>query len=739
MSYGTLQNDKSQRAAIQALLNGTAPLPPDALFPGSVARSVVGKLGELPSVTDLGADPTGVADSAAAFTTAAASGKKYRVPKGTYRLASSVSLPSDACLIGDNRATVTIQPDIDVDAFTIDLVAAGASMRDICVRDMSVIVRSTAFKAGRMNCAGMKVGAAAFWIKDDHAQNGTRDPRWVFQLELSNLDIVGSQTEGNRVGACGIFVDGALLYSTRIRDILQYYPCHGLSRSVWGVKIITAANADPDTDTITLAGHGFSNNDQIAFVMDDWTQAFSIGLSPRARYYAINVSTDTFQVSATSGGSALDISGAAPADFGVAEVFPGVTKTDRCELVQINNWKVSNPPDDGMSIFMVHNAVRWDFLGSVETYPSKTSLGILNWPYATNSAASSACRGAIYNEGPTAGGGTLRKFNVIEGRGHDLWLAHGPVELNAYRSRITGALHERKTGLASGCRQTLINGSSNFVENTGATGNWNVTDAEAFIVDRGVSNRVSNTGIYPPYWDGVRHSALADGIEEAFGIVPVLRGLDYPLEHYFIPGLRCGQVSATTTDVSYVYDSAARTKTIFRQNRSNGDANFLLKAPSGRDWVPTVNLPNGYYLFRFRVRTSNNSSATGVEFRLRYGADGATGSFTNIITQSSLTFPNTYAIYEYMVNLSSLTSSNWPLCLTFVGADGNDWLLDWAALIPAAAMQWQDRGSAAPTVGQWPQGWLRWNTAPAAAGAPGWVCTAAGTPGTWNAMAAVAA
>lgn len=48
-------------------------------------------------------------------------------------------------------------------------------------------------------------------------------------------------------------------------------------------------------------------------------------------------------------------------------------------------------------------------------------------------------------------------------------------------------------------------------------------------------------------------------------------------------------------------------------------------------------------------------------------------------------------------------------------------------------------GTAAPTTGTWAVGDKRWNSAPAAGGTPGWLCTTAGTPGTWKAMASVAA
>jgi hypothetical protein len=47
--------------------------------------------------------------------------------------------------------------------------------------------------------------------------------------------------------------------------------------------------------------------------------------------------------------------------------------------------------------------------------------------------------------------------------------------------------------------------------------------------------------------------------------------------------------------------------------------------------------------------------------------------------------------------------------------------------------------TAAPSTGTWGRGDIVWNSTPSAAGTPGWVCTAAGTPGTWKAMAVVAA
>jgi len=48
-------------------------------------------------------------------------------------------------------------------------------------------------------------------------------------------------------------------------------------------------------------------------------------------------------------------------------------------------------------------------------------------------------------------------------------------------------------------------------------------------------------------------------------------------------------------------------------------------------------------------------------------------------------------------------------------------------------------GTAAPTTGTWNRGDRCWNINPAAGGTPGWICTTAGTPGTWRAIANLAA
>ena len=51
---------------------------------------------------------------------------------------------------------------------------------------------------------------------------------------------------------------------------------------------------------------------------------------------------------------------------------------------------------------------------------------------------------------------------------------------------------------------------------------------------------------------------------------------------------------------------------------------------------------------------------------------------------------------------------------------------------------WRTTAQGAPSTGTWAVGDQAWKSDPAAGSAPGWICTTAGTPGTWKAMAVLA-
>lgn len=57
----------------------------------------------------------------------------------------------------------------------------------------------------------------------------------------------------------------------------------------------------------------------------------------------------------------------------------------------------------------------------------------------------------------------------------------------------------------------------------------------------------------------------------------------------------------------------------------------------------------------------------------------------------------------------------------------------------SSVLRREENGTAIPTTEYWWQGDVVWNTAPTAGGVPGWVCVTSGAPGTWKAMATIAA
>jgi hypothetical protein len=69
------------------------------------------------------------------------------------------------------------------------------------------------------------------------------------------------------------------------------------------LKPWAACSVDAGTDTITVASHGFANGDLVDFS----ATTLPGGISEDTKYYVINKATDTFQISATEGGAAIDI------------------------------------------------------------------------------------------------------------------------------------------------------------------------------------------------------------------------------------------------------------------------------------------------------------------------------------------------------------------------------------------------------------------------------------------------
>lgn len=91
------------------------------------------------------------------------------------------------------------------------------------------------------------------------------------------------------------------LYCTR-GDLYRF----GLTRGALGVAGRVVESSLASTDVITLDAHGFDTGNEVAFRATEGG-TLSSPLVAGTTYYAIRLSDSTFQVAATDGGAALDL------------------------------------------------------------------------------------------------------------------------------------------------------------------------------------------------------------------------------------------------------------------------------------------------------------------------------------------------------------------------------------------------------------------------------------------------
>lgn len=68
-----------------------------------------------------------------------------------------------------------------------------------------------------------------------------------------------------------------------------------------------AVNTDVSTDTITITGHGFSDGEELKYVAPAAPATALGGLTDGTNYFVVSSTANTFQLAATSGGAAIDL------------------------------------------------------------------------------------------------------------------------------------------------------------------------------------------------------------------------------------------------------------------------------------------------------------------------------------------------------------------------------------------------------------------------------------------------
>lgn len=137
---------------------------------------------------------------------------------------------------------------------------------------------------------------------------------------------------------------------------------------------------------------------------------------------------------------------------------------------------------------------------------------------------------------------------------------------------------------------------------------------------------------------------------------------------------------------------------------------------------------------------------TGGTFEIDYAENGVSVGAAALFT-SAYSGQIVRIVTSYVLTASGLTSCGAAFRNFTTGSSGNIELYGFTNSIGSSVPKYptysyptniQTYSSAAPTTGTWAQGDVVWNNAPSSGGTPGWVCTSAGSPGTWKAMANLA-
>lgn len=99
-----------------------------------------------------------------------------------------------------------------------------------------------------------------------------------------------------------------------------YFDVYVSNASVWGPGTATGTfTVNTGTDTLTLAAHGLAIGSRVHVVNSGG--ALPTGLAANTKYFVINTTTDTLQLSLTSGGAAVDITTAGSGTHSLSNQF----------------------------------------------------------------------------------------------------------------------------------------------------------------------------------------------------------------------------------------------------------------------------------------------------------------------------------------------------------------------------------------------------------------------------------
>lgn len=252
---------------------------------GAVATTVQAKLRESVSVLDFGADPTGVADSTAAFVAALAASDYVLVPAGTYTIDTQIDITGNKTISGlNNTSTVNQTAVITFTGGSGSLFSATSAEYDgICIRNLTILggngayaIRSSRpqsvfenilmepFNGGGIELFEAGTGSQASWSTQ------IKNVKWVAPTSATAYRGYQIDVNGGHVLLDGcVAIYGAIGINIDQGEAIDIYRCSTNQQSVY------SSSAATDTCSIRLSGGGYK---KAISIRHSYIEGFTYGI-----------------------------------------------------------------------------------------------------------------------------------------------------------------------------------------------------------------------------------------------------------------------------------------------------------------------------------------------------------------------------------------------------------------------------------------------------------------------------
>jgi hypothetical protein len=200
---------------------------------GAVQRTALTKFRDTVSVKDFGAVGDGVTDDAAAITAAIATGKAVYLPTGTYKVLTTIVIPTQAMIFGDGK----VKTKILAGTIGMTVMASTSIVRNACIRDFTIEPASLSGYGGigllvdsfaqshieNIQINGFRNGSTGVGIKFLNTYGGCYFNNLI-NLHLENSDTALLMTGANNTTAVGYMNFSNLVVYQEIDCILMLCP-----------------------------------------------------------------------------------------------------------------------------------------------------------------------------------------------------------------------------------------------------------------------------------------------------------------------------------------------------------------------------------------------------------------------------------------------------------------------------------------------------------------------------------